>query len=127
MTTSKKPDALQQLETISVLAAFLLLVNLFSRRQALVYAALALLLIGLLVRPLARVISRGWLRFAELLGAFNSKIVLTLLFLLFLTPLSLLFRLFTKNPLQLKRVSNSQTLFLERNHLYTRNDFEKMW
>ncbi|HBG05736.1 MAG: hypothetical protein A2075_06105 [Geobacteraceae bacterium GWC2_58_44] len=127
MSTGKKPQQLQELETISVLAAFLLVLNLFLHLKALAVAALALLLIGLFVRPVASVISRSWLKFAEVLGAFNSKIVLSLAFFLFLTPLALLFRLFTKNPLQLKKEPDAETLFLERNHSYTKSDFEKMW
>lgn len=127
MSTEKKPQQLQELETIAVLAAFLLVLNLLLHLKALVVAALALLLIGLFVRPVASVISRLWLRFAELLGDFNSKIVLSLAFFLFLTPLALLFRLFTKNPLQLKKDRDAESLFLERNHSYTKSDFEKMW
>ncbi|NTW98977.1 MAG: hypothetical protein HGB35_03435 [Geobacteraceae bacterium] len=127
MSTRKKPENLQQLETIIVLAAFLLLLNLISHRSALVIAAFVLMLIGLFAKPVAGIISRSWLKFAELLGAANSRILLFLIFFLFLTPLALLFRMFTKNPLQLKRVSDLQSLYVERNHLYSRTDFKKMW
>jgi hypothetical protein len=126
MTTRKNPQ-LQQLETIAVLAAFLLVLSVFSHRSALVYAALVLLLIGLFAKPVAAVISKLWLKFSELLGAFNSKIVMSLVFFLFLTPLALLFRLFSKNPLQLKRGGAAESLFLERNHRYTPADFDKTW
>ena len=127
MMTTKKTEQLQDLETVAVLSAFMLILNLFLRREALEYVALALLLIGLFVRPMARLISRVWLKFAEMLGAVNSKILLSIVFFLFLTPLAFLFRLFSKNPLRLKRESGTQSLYIERNHLYTRSDFEKMW
>lgn len=127
MKIIKKTARLQELETITVLSAFLLVFNLFFHKQALVNAALALLLIGLFVKPVARVISKVWLKFAELLGAFNSKVILTLVFFLFLTPLACLFRLFSKNPLQLKKPQETKSLYKERNHLYCREDFEKMW
>lgn len=127
MMSRKKPELLQQLETITVLAAFLLLLNTLLHRPVLVHAALALLLIGLFVKPVARIISRLWLAFSERLGAFNSKVILTLVFFLFLTPLALLFRLFAKNPLQLKNDSPTKSLYKERNHHYNRADFEKMW
>lgn len=127
MTISKKTEELRQLETITILAASLLLLNAFSPRQLFANTALALLLIGLFVRPVARLISWVWLRFSEILGAFNSRIILSLLFFLFLTPLSIIFRLFAKNPLLLKRTESSESLFLERNHKYARHDFEKMW
>ena len=127
MTAKKKPEQLQQLETVTVLAAFLLVLNILLHRPVLVHAALTLLLIGLFARPVARIISRTWLKFAELLGAFNSKVILTLVFFLFLTPIAFLFRLFSKNPLQLKNDSDTKSLFKERNHTYNRADFEKTW
>jgi hypothetical protein len=127
MTFRKKTAELKELETLCVLAAFMLLLNLFLHRQTFVYTALALLLIGLFVKPVARIISRVWLGFAEVLGAFNSKVILTLVFFLFLTPIAFLFRLFTKNPLQLKNESGLKSMYKERNHLYSSKDFEKMW
>lgn len=126
MTTGKKPSHLQDLETIAVLAVFMLVLNLVLHQQVFICFALALLLTGLFVKPAAGVISKAWLKFAELLGAFNSKILLSLVFFLFLTPLALLFRLFTKNPLQIKNLQE-KSLYQERNHLYNRADFEKMW
>lgn len=126
MATLKKTAQQQELETVTVLAAFFLVLNLLVQWDALVYIALALLLTGLFVKPAARQISRLWLKLAELLGAFNSKIILTLVFFLFLTPLAYLFRLFTKNPLQLKKTS-AESMYQERNHRYCAADFEKMW
>ena len=127
MAIPKKSQQLQELETHSVLSAFMLVLYLFQQRQAFIYAALGLLAIGLFVRPLARLISGVWLKFAELLGAFNSKIILSLVFYLFLTPLAFIFRLFAKNPLQLKSTRDTQSVYQDRNHLYSREDFEKMW
>lgn len=127
MSRAKKPKELQELETMAVLAAFLLLLNLFLKHEALVAAALALLVTGLFLKPVASVISRGWLGLSERLGALNSKVVLALVYFLLLTPLALLFRLCTENPLKLKREPEAETLFRERNHSYGRADFEKMW
>jgi hypothetical protein len=123
----KKPLKIQEYETITTLAAFFLVLNIVLHRQAFVYAALGMLLVGLFVKPVARIISRTWLKFAELLGAFNSKVILTLVFFLFLTPLALLFRLFSNNPLQLKNAGNTKSFYKVRNHQYNREDFEKMW
>ncbi len=122
-----KSEQHQSLETLAVLAAFLLLLNLLTHRQWLVPAALILLAVGLFVRPLARLLSKGWLGFAGVLGAFNSKLILALVFYLFLTPLAFLYRLFTKNPLQLKNDQVPGSLYIERGHHYSAADFEKMW
>lgn len=127
MMGREKPEQSRDLKTVVILAAFLLLLNLFLQRSMLVHAALALLLTGLFVKPAAGVIARTWLSIAGLLGAFNSRVVLSLLFYLFLTPLAVLYRLFCKNPLQLKNNPDAVSMYRVRNHRYTRSDFEKMW
>jgi hypothetical protein len=126
MNSSKKSIRVQQLETLGVLALFFLVLNVISHRPVFVYAALVLLVIGLFIKPLAAKISKGWLKFAEVIGTFNSKLILSLTFYLFLTPIAFLFRIFTKNPLMLK-TENAASFYTERNHTYSGADLEKMW
>ncbi|MEI6207774.1 MAG: SxtJ family membrane protein [Desulfuromonadales bacterium] len=126
MSETKNPR-LQEMETLGVLAAFFLVVNILSHRREFVYVSLALLVIALFVKPLARTISRVWLRFAEVLGTFNSKVILSLVFYAFLTPIAFLYRIFTKDSLMLKRQKNATSFYTERNHTYTRTDLDKMW
>jgi hypothetical protein len=127
MSQSSKITRTQELETLGVLAAFFLFVNVITHRPAFVYAGLAMLLIALFVKPLAGSISRGWLKFAEVIGTFNSKIILSLVFYAFLTPIAFLYRMFTKDPLMLKRDKNSASFYTERNHTYSSEDLDKMW
>lgn len=127
MSVSKSRPHASELETLGVLSAFFLILNVITHRQVFVLAALGLLLVALFVKPLARFISRAWLRFAELLGTFNSRLILSLVFYLFLTPLALLYRVFNRNPLALKPGRESKTLFVSRDHTYSKADFEKMW
>jgi hypothetical protein len=44
-----------------------------------------------------------------------------------LTPIAWLYRLFNKDPLQLKKNFNKPSYFISRNHTYTKADLEKMW
>lgn len=131
MSLPKSRQQPSELETLGVLSAFFLILNVLTHRQAFVYAGLVLLLIALFVKPLAKVISRGWMKFAEVVGTFNSKLILTLVFFLFLTPLALLYRVFNKNPLNLRRSPGTDTdtgsLYVTRDHVYSKADFEKMW
>jgi hypothetical protein len=71
-------------------------------RGAVVAAAIgALLLLGGLLAPAAlRLPNRIWWRFAQALGWFNSRVLLTLMFFLVFAPAGLLMRLFGKNPLR---------------------------
>ena len=126
MSSHKKPIRVKELETLGVLSLFFLVLNVMTHRPVFVYVALALLIIALFVKPLAVQISKGWLKFAEVIGTFNSKLILSLTFYLFLTPIAFLFRLFTKNPLMLK-TENAVSFYTERNHSYSAADLEKMW
>jgi hypothetical protein len=71
-------------------------------RGAVVAAAIgAVLVLGALVAPSAlRVPNRLWWRFASLLGWFNSRVLLTAMFFLVLTPAGVLMRLFGRSPLR---------------------------
>lgn len=66
-----------------------------------------------------------WFKLAHVLGWINTRILLSIVFYVFLFPFGLLYRLTTKNPLQLKKVKNS--VFVERNHKYTKEDIENIW
>ena len=127
MSESKSRQHPSELETLGVLSTFFLILNVITHRQAFVYAALVLLLLALFVKPLARILSRSWMKFAEVLGTFNSKLILSLTFFLFLTPLAVLYRIFNKNSLHLKPGQETDTLFVTREHVYSKADFEKMW
>jgi hypothetical protein len=127
MSLSLKSTRAQELETLVVLAAFFLFLNIMTDRQIFVYTGITLLLIALFMKSVASIISRGWLKFAEVIGTFNSKVILSLVFFLFLTPLAFLYRCFNSNPLMLKAGKKAETFYAERNHIYTKTDLEKMW
>ena len=53
-----------------------------------------LLVSGLLVPAALGPVRRGWMRFAEALGAFNTRVILGALFYLVFTPVGFVMRLF---------------------------------
>ncbi len=75
--------------------------------------------------PLERLIVWIWEKIAMVLGWINTKIILSVVFFIFLTPFGILSRIFSKNSLQLKNDSN--TTFVERNHTYSKKDLENIW
>ncbi len=125
MAKSQTPAA-QSLETLSVLALAALAGGLIFNVHFLLYVALGLLIVGLFIKPLAAWLSRGWLTFARALGTFNSKVILTLIFYMFLTPLAWLYRLFHGDTLRLKP-KNPDSYWTVRDHDYTKTDLEKIW
>jgi Saxitoxin biosynthesis operon protein SxtJ len=54
-------------------------------------------------------VQRGWMKFAMVLGHFNTRVILTVLFYLVMTPVGLIIRLF-RDPLDrsLKETTSSQ-------------------
>jgi hypothetical protein len=83
-------------------------------------------LVSIFIPIAAKGIEWIWLKLAHVLGWINSKILLSLIFFLFLLPIALLSRLFTKDPLKLKG-GEIKSMFTDRNHLYTKEDLENIW
>jgi len=115
----------KSLETLLVLAgAFIVVFWIFSKKIFLVLA-FVFILVGIFSPYLASKISWLWLKFAELLGGVMSKIILSIVYFVFLVPIALLYRLIKKNPLILKRQKDSY--YMERNKEYSSKDIENIW
>jgi hypothetical protein len=120
------------LETVGVLALACLVVGHLAHRPGVktgfLAAAALLLAAGLFVKPAGALVARAWLGFAEVLGAVNSRIILAAIFFLFLTPISLLARLFRGDFLHLRRrTGDNRSYWHARNHAYTAQDIGKLW
>ena len=74
----------------------------------------------------ARGIEWVWFKIALGLGWINSRILLSVIYFVFLLPIAWLSRLFTKDPLALRK-NKRATLFVTRDHLYTGKDLEDIW
>ena len=112
-------------ETSLVLATGLLLLFYIFELKVFILLAFIIGIIGIFIKPLANLISRLWLKLGELMGWVVSKIVLSIIYFLFLLPLSLIYRLVKKDPLKLKKKDSS--CWTTRNHKYTSKDLENVW
>ena len=65
----------------------------------LVSIAAVLSLLSAIAPSLLRPVYRGWMRFGEALGWLNTRIILSLVFFLVVTPIGLLMRLFGRSPI----------------------------
>ena len=85
------------------------------------------LIIGLLFAPGLKVILLVWLKFSALLGKINSTIILSVIYFLFITPYAILFRKkMGGNYIKYKPLQGA-SLFKDRNHVVSEQDFEKSW
>jgi len=116
----KSMDAGLALTLISLLAY-----QLFPGRMVIIIATVLLLLcmtIPRLFAPFARI----WFAVADRLATVVSGLLLTLVFLLIVTPAGLVRRLLGKDTLKIKAWrSGSTTLFTTKNHRWLPTDMEK--
>jgi hypothetical protein len=64
-----------------------------------------------------------WLNVSELMGKIMSKVILVIVFFLFVLPVSLLRKVMGKDSLNLKKFKkDTDSVFLDRNHTFIRND-----
>ncbi len=116
----------KDLETILVIVAGLLVFYFLFKLEVLITISLALLVLSLASKFLRRQIAWLWMKLSEGLGWINSKILLSVIFYVFLFPIAMLFKLFNKDNLMLKK--NTETGYYKvREHEYTAEDIENPW
>ncbi|HBQ59112.1 MAG TPA: hypothetical protein DD671_05660 [Balneolaceae bacterium] len=89
-----------------------------------VYAA-GIIGIASFISPVGNRLVWAWYKLAEGLGWFNSRVLLSLVYYVVVTPIALLFRLFGNDPMRLK--DNKGSMFEFREHTYTKKDLENPW
>jgi hypothetical protein len=112
-------------ETLLVLILALVIGYRFSRQPLLLWIAGLLVVIGLFAPSLANGIHRGWMKLSEILGAIMSRVLLTVIFFLFIMPLGFISRMLGKNDLIL--TPSEPSFFKVRDHVYTKEDLEHPW
>lgn len=90
---------------LCVIAALLLWRGRVARAEVLGGIGAVLVLAGLGHPPLLKYPSAAWWRFSRVLGHFNARVLLTLLFSIVLVPLSMFWRLTGKDPLARRRAN----------------------
>jgi len=113
-------------KTILVIVIGMLCLYLIFKDRYYIYAALVIGILSLTIPIVSSGIVKAWLKLSEVLGWFNSRILLGLVFFIVLTPVAVFSKLFRKDPLQLKE-KDVQSLFRIRDHEYTAGDIENPW
>jgi hypothetical protein len=119
----RKPDTYK---TILVMVTGLLLIGYIFKIQILYPISLGIALLACLSTYLASKIEWIWMKFAHVLGWINSRILLSIVYFVFLTPIALLRRVFQKESNWKLRVEK-KSFFVERNHTYTKDDLINPW
>ncbi|OGW42624.1 MAG: hypothetical protein A2132_01605 [Nitrospirae bacterium RBG_16_43_11] len=123
----KDGKRIQDLETIAALAAISLLLYFIFKRDFLIVMSFALLISGLALKKITSKLSDLWLRFSHIIANINNRIILTFVFYILLTPIAVIYRLFSMNPLMLNKDNNKKSYFVDRDIAFKKEDFEKIW
>jgi hypothetical protein len=116
----------ERYKTILVIVTGLLVASLVFKSTSILYVALAVGILSSFIPAVAKAIEWCWLKLALGLGWVNSRILLSLIYFIFLLPIAWISRLFTRDPLMLKR-PKVNSLFVTRNHTYSKKDLENIW
>ena len=113
-------------DTAMAMTLICLLAVMYTRALTLLPLALALLLLGMVwpraYAPLARV----WLGISLLLGSVMSRLVLSIIFVVVVTPLAVVMRLFGHDPMHRKAwKKGTASTFVSRDHLFEAKDLEQ--
>lgn len=89
------------------------------------YFAMIWIVLGLMGGRIAYLCLKKVDRFLNGLGEIQGKIIFSLLYLLLITPLALIRRVFEREILDLSRKKGSY--YKKKNHLFKKDDFRKLW
>jgi len=113
-------------DTGMAMVLILLLLTLAARRNYIIFCAIGLLVLTMIRPQMFRPVGVIWFGLAELLGMVTSRIVLTIIFLVVVTPIGLVRRLVGADTLKLKSFKKGHGSVMEkRNHTFAANDLER--
>ena len=113
-------------DTGMAMVLLLLILSITLKRNDLALDALVLQVIAMTVPRIFAPIAVVWLGLSHLLGAVMSRIVLTVIFFLVVTPIGLARRLLGKDSLRVRAFkAGDDSVMLTRNHISSAADLER--
>lgn len=112
---SLRKFALTMAGAVIVLATIIFLLSSHPQRAFPLWAVGVLFLIAGFIKPLLlKNIHTVWMAFALALGWIMSRVILTILFFVVITPIGLIMRLFGKDPMSRKINPDASTFWIKR-------------
>ena len=116
---------LRSRKTILVIVCGLLVGEYFFHNHYFILAAFVLGCIGIFSDFLTKQIDWFWYKIAQIMGFVTGKILLSLVFVIFVIPIAFFYKIAGKNKMINKPSGN--TFWVTRNISYTKNDLENPW
>ncbi len=122
----EKVDEHQCRDSGMALVLICLLIGFFGENNIFVFLAIPILVINMTAPTVYRPFAKIWLGISQLLGTVVSKIILTAIFYLMVTPIGLLRRIMGKDSLQIKEWKrDTSSAFTVREHMFDADEIEK--
>jgi len=117
--------SLNKYEVPLSIVLFFLIVFLLSKQINFVYVALVIGVLSMLSDWITDKLTFVWQKIMKAFGFVNSRVLLSLIFFVFLTPIAFLYRLFKGDILGLKK--NDTSYYKTRDHKYESKDLVNPW
>ena len=116
----------QAKDTGLAVVLILLIIEYVRRPNWLIVAAMAVLVLVMTWPAVFRPLAGVWFGFSHFLGSIVSRIILSIIFFLIVTPVGLARRLFGADPMMARAWKKGKvSVLVERNHRYEKKDIEK--
>jgi hypothetical protein len=114
---------IQKYLTVLAVSSVLVIFFLLTKVIYLVYISVAISVLSVLFEKFAEGFSCIWLKITKVIAFVINNTLLSIVFFLFLTPISWLKKVFhSKN-----KISDKDSFFTNRNYLYRSDDLKKTW
>lgn len=126
MASNKNSPLNQAKDTGLALVLILLIIEYIRLPDWPVIAAMAVLVLTMTWPAAFKPLAKLWFGFSHLLGAIVSKVILSLVFFLIVTPVGFIRKMFGADPMKTKQWKKGNgSVLVERNHRYVKEDIEK--
>lgn len=116
----------QAKDTGLALTLILLLIAYFGKHYGLIPFAIGAIALTMICPVIFKPLAVVWFGLSHLLGNIVSKIILTLIFILIVTPVGLIRKMFGADPMMLKPWNqDGGSVFLKRDHTFSPKNLEK--
>lgn len=116
----------QEKDTGLALSFLFILIGYFSSNIVYYKIAGPIILLTMLVPKMFRPVAYIWYSIANILGFFISKIVLSIIYFLFIIPFGLTRKILGKDNLKLREFkADGESVFVDRNHIFSKEDIIK--
>ncbi len=115
----------QAKDTGMAIVLICLILTLYLKNYHLVFAAICFLLLNMIWPNAYRYPAKIWFGFSHLLGTIMSKILLSIIYFVLVTPVGLIRKIGKVDSLMLKKWKKGRdSVFSTRNHTYSKEDIE---